>query len=151
MPEEKLPPHNIEAEEAVLGSLLLWGTESNEKILATSDILKPSDFLREKNGWIYQAMLDLLREGMAVDHLTVAHKLEAQEKLESIGGHAYLYHVLYAVPTSMHLEYYARIVKDFSVRRQMIADAGKLAGTAYDTSKPLLPMKNPRKGLPLVP
>ncbi len=124
---------------AVIGSLLLWGTESNERLIPVATFLRPQDFFREKNGWIYEAMLALLRAGGVVDQLTVAHWLAEHDKLEAIGGPAYLIACLAEVPTSMHLDYYAHIVRDLADRRRRINKAGAEAAAAYngDDSTPL--------------
>ncbi len=134
-PNDKLPPHNIEAEEAVLGSLLLLGVGSPDDytlIRRVLSYLMPSDFFREKNAWIYQAMLDVIKSGSKIDKIIVAHRLNQQGNLDAIGGPAYFYHLDGAVATSYHIEYYANIVRDCANRRRQITEAGRMAAQAYN-------------------
>ena len=95
MAQEKLPPHDIEAEEAVIGSLLI----DPEAILKVATFLKPEDFFDETNQAIYQACLSLYQRNEVINQITVAHELMRQNKLEQIGGAAYLSHLISVVPT----------------------------------------------------
>ena len=128
MPDEKLPPHDIDAEEAVIGSLLLDG----ESIFKVASFLRPQDFFREKNTWLYDACLALWQRNEAINQITVAQEVSRKEKLEAIGGPAYLIHVLSVVPTSLHLEHYAQIVHRLSTMRQLISSAGQIAALGYE-------------------
>jgi replicative DNA helicase len=83
---EKLPPHNIEAEEAVIGSLLV----DPEAILKTVISLKPEDFYREKNQWLYEGCLSLYERNEAINQITVAQEVARQGKLDEVGGVAHL-------------------------------------------------------------
>ena len=128
MPEDKLPPHDIDAEEAVIGSLLLDG----ESIFKIALFLLPTDFFREKNAWLYEACLALWQRNEAINQITVAQEMSRREKLEAIGGPAYLIHVLSVVPTSLHIEHYAQIVHRLSIMRQLISAAGQIAAIGYE-------------------
>ncbi|MDP2726584.1 MAG: DnaB-like helicase N-terminal domain-containing protein, partial [Dehalococcoidia bacterium] len=86
MAVDQLLPHDVDAEEAVLGSLLI----DSEAILTVSLSLKTADFYRERNGWIYGACLALYEKGEAINQITVAHRLSQDGRLEEIGGPAYL-------------------------------------------------------------
>lgn len=133
MPTEILPPHNIEAEEAVIGSCFLLATEGvdNFREQFASIRLKPSDFFREKNAWWFEAILNVYKSGRPPDQILVCHEMNRLEQLEKAGGPAFIYHYLGAVATSLHLKYYADIVFDCSRRRQEISRAGRIAADAY--------------------
>jgi len=128
---EKLPPQDLEAEQAVLGSILI----DRDAIVKVSPILKPDDFYRDRNAWIYEAMLDLYDRHEPADLVTLRDELERREKLADVGGLAYLTELLNAVPTAVHAEYYARIVARQAVKRRLIQVAGDIASIGYDESK----------------
>jgi replicative DNA helicase len=130
MAEEKLPPHDIEAEEAVIGSLLI----DPEAILKVAVSLKSEDFFSETNRVIYQACLALYQRNEVINQITLAHELMRQDKLEQIGGAAFLSHLISNVPTSLHVEYYAQIVSDAAVMRRLIAAAGQIEALGYEAS-----------------
>lgn len=124
---ERLPPQNVEAEEAVLGALLI----DPDAIIRLTTILRPDDFYREKNGWIYDAILALHERREAVDFLTVCDEMERRDQLDEVGGPAFISALVNAVPTSIHAEYYARIVERTAIRRRLIDAAGQIAALAY--------------------
>jgi len=124
---ERLPPHNIEAEEAVIGSLIV-----DPDAIDKTDFLKPEAFFREKNRWLYGACLSLRERKEAINQITVAQELARQGKLEEVGGIAYLSHLVSVLPTSIHVEYYARIVHRLAVMRQLIDAAGRIAAIGYE-------------------
>jgi replicative DNA helicase len=124
---DKLVPHNIEAEEAVLGSLLI----DPEALFRVSPFLKPEDFFIQKNGWIYQAILSLHERRAPIDFVTLCDDLERQERLEPIGGAAYVTHLINAVPSAIHIEAYGRIVEQDGIRRRLIDAASRIAQLAY--------------------
>ena len=124
---ERLPPHDISAEESVVGSILIDG-EALNKITA---FLKPTDFYSEKNRWCYEALQALMERNEAINQVTAAHELSLHERLESVGGTGYLGHLVTIVPTSAHAEYYAEIVQRTSVMRQIIRAAGDIADLGY--------------------
>lgn len=125
---EKLPPHNAEAEENVIGSLLIDGTA----IYGTATILQPEDFYYEQNRWIYKACLELYQRNEAIDQITVAQELASRGKLEACGGAAYLSHLISIVPTSLHIEHYAQIVYRLSVMRNLITAAHQIESIGYE-------------------
>jgi replicative DNA helicase len=130
MAEEKLPPHDIEAEEAVIGSLLI----DPEAILKVAVSLKAEDFFSETNRVIYQSCLSLYQRNEVINQITVAHELMRQDKLEQIGGAAFLSHLISNVPTSLHAEYYAQIVSNTAVMRRLIAAAAQIEALGYEAS-----------------
>lgn len=126
-------PHDLEAEEALLGSLLI----DPEAVFRVAVFLRPEDFYLQKHAWIYQAILGLHARREPVDFVTLRKELEARGQLEEAGGVAYLARLMDVVPTALHAEDYARIVEEMSIRRQIIRFASQAAKSAYDRSKSL--------------
>jgi len=125
---EKLPPRDEKAEEAVIGSLLIDG----EAILKVASFLKPDDFYREKNRWCYEACFSLWERNEAINPVTVGHQLAVTDQLEEVGGPSYLGYLVSAVPTSAHVEHYARIVNRTHTLRRLIDAAGGIANLGYE-------------------
>ncbi len=123
-----LPPNNIEAEEAVLGSLMI--DPSAAPRVAT--FLRAADFYVVKHGWIYTAIQTC---GPEADLLTVAANLASQNLLEEVGGESYLTQIMASVPTALNVEAYGHLVEDMALRRRMLNAAGDVAKIAYDTTK----------------
>jgi len=128
MVTEKLPPHDIDAEEAVIGSLLIAG----DAIFKIATYLGPEDFYREKNQWVYEACFSLYERSEVIDQLTAAHELEHRQRLEAVGGPAYLSHLISIVPTSVHIEHYAQIVHRMSLMRRLINAGEQIKALGYD-------------------
>jgi replicative DNA helicase len=124
---ERLPPHNVEAEEAVLGSALL----DREVVGRVASVLDPKDFYRERNGLIYQAMLDLYERHEPVDYLTLINELDRTGRLEEAGGVVFLSGLLGVVPTPIHAEHYAKIIADTAFMRRLIQAGGKIAAIGF--------------------
>ncbi|MGB2583854.1 MAG: DnaB-like helicase N-terminal domain-containing protein, partial [Dehalococcoidia bacterium] len=125
----KLPPHDLDAEEAVLGSLLI----DPEAIFKVITLLKSEDFYREKNRWTYESCFQLYDRKEAINQITVAHELARKQQLEAAGGAAYLSHLVSQVPTSVHVEYYADIVRRLSMMRQLISASNQIAAIGYES------------------
>lgn len=128
MPQDKLPPHDIDAEEAVNGSLLIDG----RAIYDASIILKPADFYSEQNRWVYEACLSLYKRNDAINQITVAQELERLGQLDKIGGAAYLSHLITVVPTSLDIVHYANIIYRLSIMRQLISASNEISRIGYD-------------------
>ena len=124
----RLPPHDLDAEEAVLGSILI----DPEAIFKVVTFLKAEDFYREKNRWTYECCLQLYDRKEAINQITVAHELARREQLEAAGGAAYLSHLVAQVPTSVHVEYYSNIVRRLSMMRRLIAASNQIAAIGYE-------------------
>jgi len=124
---DKLVPHNTEAEEAVLGSLLI----DPEALFQVSPFLKPDDFYIQKNDWIYATILGLHERREPIDFVTLCDDLERQGRLEEIGGAAYVTQLINAVPSAIHVEAYGRIVEQAAIRRRLISAASRIAQLAY--------------------
>lgn len=125
---EKQLPQNIEAEEGVLGSIII----DPEALAQVADFLKPDDFYRNVHRVIYQTMLSLYHQHEVADFITVLDALERQNKLEQVGGAGYITGLINRVPTSGNAEYYARIVEETGKQRRLIHVAGQIAAMAYE-------------------
>jgi len=124
---DRMPPQNIEAEQAVLGAIFL---ESSALTLA-SEILIPEDFYRASHQKIFNAMLKVADKGEPVDLVTVTAELADAKMLEEIGGVSYLSELANSVPTAANVEYYARIVEEKSILRRLIRTATAIAQEGY--------------------
>lgn len=129
MYSDKLPPFDLSAEEAVLGSILI----DTDAMVSIASFLKPDDFYREKNLWIYETCISLLSRNEAINQITVAHDLARQDKLEAIGGAPYFSHLISQTPTSVHIEFYARIVHRLSMMRKLISASNQIAAIGYES------------------
>jgi len=129
---EKLPPHDVDAEEAVIGSLLIDG----DAIYKIAYLLEQSDFYHEQNQWLYGACLSLYQrpEPAAINQITVAQELDRQGKLEACGGAAYLSHLISIVPTSLDIEHYAHIVYSLAISRRLIDAARQIETIGYQAA-----------------
>jgi replicative DNA helicase len=125
---DKMMPHNVEAEEAVLGSLLI----DPDAIFKVATYLIAADFFIERNGWVYEAILALHDRREAVDFVTLCDELERHNRLQEVGGAAYITHLINVVPTSIHVEYYGHIVERAAIRRRLIHAATQIATLAYE-------------------
>src|SRR5690606_36379666 len=120
--EERLPPHSVEAEEAVLGSLLIDPDASFE----VSSFLRPDAFYRAQNRWIYESILSLSERRVPLDVVTLIEELRHREHLDDIGGEATVISLLNAVPTSINVEAYAKMVEAASSRRKLLNAASTI-------------------------
>jgi replicative DNA helicase len=112
------PPHNLDAEQSVLGAVLL--SERAIYGLVVEEGLRPEDFYRPQYGDVFAAMLALFNEGVSIDKLTVSERLRQSGKLEEVGGAAAVYELGAAVPAAGNARHYARIVKDNSLLRRLL-------------------------------
>ena len=125
---ERLPPQSLEAEQSVLGAVLIEA----ESIIEIAEFLKPEDFYRQAHATVYRAMLALFERKEPVDLVTVSEALERDSDLEAVGGRAYLSTLSNQTPTAVHAVQYGRIVERKAVLRNLIGAAGKIAGVAYE-------------------
>ncbi|MGH2401126.1 MAG: replicative DNA helicase [Candidatus Limnocylindria bacterium] len=125
---DKLAPQAVEAEQSVLGSILI----DADAILRVGDFLKPADFYRAQHADVYEAMLALHGQREPIDLVTLGDELRRRDKLDAIGGPAYLTSLMNAVPTAVHAEHYGRIVERKAVLRNLIGAAGKIAAVGYE-------------------
>jgi replicative DNA helicase len=123
---------NLEAEQAVLGSILLNSAAYDE----VASFLKAGDFYLHKHRWIWEAVEKIVKAGRAVDLLTITSALETQHQLVEVGGTAYLVSLLETVPTSLHAEAYGRMVWREASARRATALATEIAKISYDQDEP---------------
>ena len=133
MPIEMLPPHSIDAEAAVLGSLLI----NPDAYFEVSEILTPEAFYRPGHRWLYEAIQSLSARQEPPDILAVAAELTNAGHFDEVGGLDYLSDLLNAVPTSINADIYARIVAEKATRRRLIQAASTVASAAYDEARPI--------------
>ncbi|MCH7511859.1 MAG: replicative DNA helicase, partial [Chloroflexi bacterium] len=124
---ERLPPFDVEAEEAILASLMVDG----EAIYKVQGILHPQDFYRDQHRWTYEACLALWERGESINQVTVAHEMDRREQLEDAGGHGFLSRLIVELPTSIGVEHYAGIVSRDAAYRQLIGASTQITNLAY--------------------
>lgn len=129
--EERLPPHSVEAEEAVLGSLLI----DPDALFEVSGFLRADAFYRAQNRWIYEAILALHERRVPLDVVTLIEELRRREQLDEIGGEPTVISLLNAVPTSINAEAYGKMVEAAAIRRSLILAAGAIAKLAYNEAE----------------
>lgn len=121
-------PSNIEAEQAVLGALLI----DPDAIIKAAPIVRAEDFYLEKHTWIFQAIQALHERRESIDFLTLVSELERVGKLNDIGGSAYITALMNATPTAIHIDQYAHIVETMAIQRRLINASTQIAGMAYE-------------------
>lgn len=127
----RIPPQNIEAEQSVLGSMLL----EKEAISTITEILKSEDFYREDHREIFDAVLDLFESAEPVDLITVSERLKTRGTLGNIGGLDYLAHIASAVPTTSNARHYAKIVEEKSILRNLIKTSSDIVNMGFEASE----------------
>ena len=125
--EQRIPPQNIEAEQSVLGSLML----DKDAILKIVDFMQVKDFYRVTHQKIYRAMIDLFEKREPVDILSASNRLRETKELEGIGGQAYLAELVNSVPTASSVAYYAKIVQRKRILRDLITASYDIANLGY--------------------
>src|SRR3989344_2999994 len=125
---EKKPPQNIEAEQSLLGCLML----DKNAIVKIVDFIRPEDFYKESHKEIYQAMMDLFEKMEPIDIISLSTKLRERSQLEKIGGSAYLTSLINIVPTATHVANYAKIVREKKVLRDLIEASLQIGLDAFD-------------------
>ena len=131
MDVNKIPPHDIEAEQAVLGSMLT----DKDAVISSIEILKPDSFYREDNKAIFQAMFDLYAKNEPIDIVTVKSELVSLGNFERIGGIEYLASLPDKVPTSANVDKYIKIVDEKAALRELINTSNELISLGYDESE----------------
>ncbi|MCC6785791.1 MAG: replicative DNA helicase [Planctomycetes bacterium] len=124
---ERLPPHDTDAEEAVIASLLV----DDEAVAKLAAFLQPDDFFHERHALVYQACLDLWERNDPINQVSVAHELARRGRLETVGGGAFLSRIVGDLPTSIGVEYYGTIVQRDATYRRLIAASGQIGELAY--------------------
>ncbi len=116
---QKLPPQNVEMEQSILGAIL----QNNEAIIRLADTLQEEDFYHDAHRLLYRAMLDLFQDNIPIDVLSVNEWLKKKDRVDAIGGPAYLAELVELVPTAAHVDYHARVVREKSILRALIHTA----------------------------
>ncbi|MCA1553453.1 MAG: replicative DNA helicase, partial [Chloroflexi bacterium] len=124
---ERQLPHNLDAEQAVLGSVLI-DPDAIHKVMS---LLSGDDFFSERHRWIWEASLAVTERRQPVDYVALVDELERQNKLDEIGGSGYVASLINSVPTAAHIETYAKIVERAATLRNLIRAATEIAGLAY--------------------
>ena len=128
-----VPPQNIEAEEAVLGSILL----ASDSIISVMEFLTQEDFYRVSHQLIFAAMIELNQNNIDIDAITVSEILRQKNQMENIGGEVTLIELLDKVPTAANVEYYTQIVLEKSTRRKLIKTSTNIVKNAYQEDEPI--------------
>ena len=127
-----MPPHNLEAEASVLGSIML----DRNAIVRVADFLRPDDFYLDQHAQVYRAALNLYDRTEPIDLLTLAAELEKMRVLERVCGQEILAELESGVPTAANVEYYGRLVEEASTKRKLIAAGGRITGLGFDEAMP---------------
>ena len=126
----RIPPHSVESEQSILGSIIL----DKDAIITVAETINPSDFYKEAHKIIYESMLKLNSNNEPIDLITLIEELRKEGHLDNIGGISYLTSLSTIVPTTSNVKYYANIVKEKSVMRQLIKASNEIINLGYDAS-----------------
>lgn len=127
---DKLPPQNIEAEQSILGAILL----ENDALLKVLEVLSPEDFYRESHRKIFNAMIELFEKNEAIDLITITDSLKRSNELDAVGGVTYLSSLANQVPTAANVRYHSKIVKERALLRALLRSATEIAAKVYESS-----------------
>ena len=126
----RIPPHSVESEQSILGSIIL----DKDAIITVAEIINPGDFYKEAHKIIYESMLSLNSSNEPIDLITLIEELRKEGHLDNVGGISYLTSLSTIVPTTSNVRYYANIVKEKSVMRQLIKASNEIINLGYDAS-----------------
>ncbi len=124
----KVPPHSQDAEESVLGAMLI----DKDAVIAVAEFLQPEDFYDERLKEVYEACIELYEERIPIDVLTVSEQLKKRKTLKKVGESSFLADLANKVPTAAHVEHYGRIVKDTATKRALMSAASRLVEISLD-------------------
>jgi replicative DNA helicase len=127
---DRVPPHNLEAEESVLGSMIL----SHAAVADAQETLQREDFYKESHRKIYEVLLELYAGGKTTDPVVLAEELKRRGLLETVGDRAYVYSLVDTTPNPHNIRHYARIVRDMAFRRNLIDVGYEVANLGYSTA-----------------
>lgn len=127
----RLPPHNLEAEQSVLGGILI----DNQTFHKVIDVLSPDDFYRPANGKIFAAMCELVAKSQPIDAVTLPAQMREMEIFEEVGGAGYLAELLERVPTAIHSEYHAKLVADQAIKRRLVTTCTDIGNRGLDPAE----------------
>lgn len=129
----RIPPHSIEAEQSVLGSMIM----DHDAVIVASEILIASDFYRPDHAQIFAAIMELYTTGNPIDLITIQDKLVQNGVLEQVGGLAYIAELASSVPTSAHIKQYAKIVQEKATLRKLIKVSSEITAKSFEGDEPL--------------
>jgi len=127
----RVPPQSLDAEKALLGSILI----KQDALYEVMEYIHPESFYAQKHEHVFQAMLDLFSQAEPIDILTLSHKLESKKQLEMIGGDVYLTELATSVPSSSNAEHYAQIVFKTYIKRRLIDSASAISEIGFDAER----------------
>lgn len=127
----RIPPHSIEAEQSVLGALML----DKDAIIKVADLVRVGDFYKEDHNRIYEAMLALYEEREPIDVLSLANRMEEKKELERVGGSGYLASLVNSVPSASNIVHYAKLVQKKALLRKLIGAASEIVEMGYDDAE----------------
>ena len=128
---QRIPPNSVEAEQSVLGAMLL----DKEAISTATELISGEDFYREAHKEIFEAIVDIYDRGEPVDLITLTEKLKTRNTLDAVGGITFLTNLMDAVPTTHNVKYYAKIIEDKSLLRRLIKSSNEIIGKSYQASE----------------
>ncbi len=129
----RIPPHSIEAEQSVIGSMLM----DHDAVIVASEILRSEDFYRPDHAQIYSSIMELYSTGNPIDIITIQDKLVQKGVLEQIGGISYIAELASSVPTSAHIKQYSKIVEEKATLRRLIKASGEITAKSFDGEEPI--------------
>ncbi|MDN5696681.1 MAG: replicative DNA helicase, partial [Rubrobacter sp.] len=127
-PESRVPPHDLEAERAVIGAMLV----SEQAVSTVGERLSAGDFYSETHRVIYRAMMTLYGRGEPIDQLTLTNELKGMDEYDRIGGRAYVFQIVESVPTAANASRYAEIVRGKALLRAVIDAGSRITEDAYN-------------------
>jgi len=128
---DRLPPQNVDAEQSVLGSLMI----DKNAIIKIADLIKPDDFYKEIHQQIFTAMLDVYEHRDPIDLVSVSNRLKEKKQLDKVGGYSYLASLANTVPTAAHIAHYAKIVQKKSTLRRLIDAASQIVSSGFNETE----------------
>ena len=131
--QPRLPPQNVEAEQSVLGAVLL----DNQAMAKAMELIVEENFYRTAHRKIYRAMLELSDTGEVIDQITLTERLKAQGELEAVGGAAYLAELVQIVPSSANVRYHSKIVRDKALLRELLHTSTEVLTRGYEGTAPI--------------
>lgn len=138
---QRIPPQNLDAEDAILGAVLTNPVCFNR----IADMLTPKSFYKPANRFIYEAIVHLFTRNQAIDIVTVSEALNETGKLDMVGGRAYINDLALNVTTTANIEYYAKIVQEKSIKRELINAGSEIVEMAYDNTSTEATLDNAEK------
>lgn len=130
-PSDRVPPQNIEAEQSVLGAIML----EKDSIGAALEFISPDDFYKDAHKKIYVAMLNLYEKDEPIDSITLTEQLSKQNQLQAVGGASYISYIVSIVPTAANVRYHAKIVKEKAIFRSLIKTSTEIIAMGYDSDQ----------------